>query len=48
MPALPMAIGLYVLVATLLVTQPDVGQTLLVSLVWATLYFVSGQPLIGP
>ena len=26
--------------------EPDVGQTLLVSLVWATLFFLSGQPLL--
>lgn len=47
MPALPMAIGLYLLVAGLLVTQPDVGQTMLLSAVWATMFFVSGQPLLG-
>jgi cell division protein FtsW len=45
MPALPMAIGVYVLLAVLLVAQPDVGQTLLVTLVWSALFFLSGQPM---
>lgn len=46
-PALPLAIGLWGLVGALIVTEPDVGQTLLISLVWGTLYFLSGQPMIG-
>jgi cell division protein FtsW len=45
MPALPLAIASFGIVALLLVAQPDVGQTLLLSLVWAALFFVSGQPL---
>jgi cell division protein FtsW len=45
MPALPIAVGLYVVFATLLVLQPDVGQTLLVSLVWAVLFLLSGRPI---
>jgi cell division protein FtsW len=36
-----------VLVVALVVTEPDVGQTLLISLVWGALYFLSGQSLIG-
>lgn len=47
MPALPISIFLLVLLCSLLVLQPDVGQTVLVSTAWAGLYFVSGQPLIG-
>lgn len=47
MPALALSIGLVVLLCTLLVLQPDVGQTVLVSMVWGALYFVSGQPLVG-
>ncbi len=35
------------LVAALVVTEPDVGQTLLISLVWGALYFLSGQSLVG-
>jgi cell division protein FtsW len=46
MPGLWLAVGLYAFVASLLVLQPDVGQTLLLSLVWGALFFVSGQPLI--
>lgn len=47
MPALTLSIGLAVALCTLLVLQPDVGQTVLVSAVWGALYFVSGQSLIG-
>jgi cell division protein FtsW len=46
MPALWFAIALFALVATFLVLQPDVGQTLLLSLVWGALFFVSGQPVV--
>jgi cell division protein FtsW len=45
MPATAMAIGLYALVVALLVAQPDVGQTMLVSLVWCTLFVLAGWPL---
>jgi cell division protein FtsW len=47
MPALPLAILLALGVTGLLLSQPDVGQTLLVSMVWGTLYFLSGQALLG-
>ncbi len=47
MPALAISIALFVLFAVLLVIQPDVGQTLLISCVWATMFFVSGQPIFG-
>lgn len=45
MPALPAAVLLFILVALILVLQPDVGQTLLISLVWGAMFFVSGQSL---
>jgi cell division protein FtsW len=45
MPALPMAFGLYLSFAGLLALQPDVGQALLVSLVWCALLFLAGAPL---
>jgi cell division protein FtsW len=45
MPAIPMAIGLYIALASLLVLEPDIGQTLLVSIVWGALFFISGMPL---
>ena len=43
--ALPMAVGAGAMFAGLLVIQPDVGQTLLVALVWGALFLLSGQPL---
>lgn len=45
MPAFPIAIALYLAVVIVLVQQPDVGQTVLITLVWGTLLVVSGQPL---
>ena len=46
-PALPMAIGLWALFAGLLVSEPDVGQTVLVSATAGILYLMAGLPLIG-
>jgi cell division protein FtsW len=46
MPGLPIAIGLYVTFAGLLILQPDVGQTMLISLVWGCMFAISGQPMI--
>lgn len=46
MPGLAAAIALALTVAVFLVLQPDVGQTLLLALVWGALFFASGQPLI--
>ena len=45
MPAMPLAVCLYLAFACLLVPQPDVGQALLVSLVWAALFLLAGKPL---
>jgi cell division protein FtsW len=45
MPATALAVGLYVLAAGLLLAQPDVGQTLLLSLVWCALFVLAGWPL---
>ncbi|MEO1205858.1 MAG: putative peptidoglycan glycosyltransferase FtsW [Pseudomonadota bacterium] len=47
MPALPLAVLLGGSIAGLLVLQPDVGQGLLVAMVWGALYVLSGQPMIG-
>jgi cell division protein FtsW len=47
MPALPLAVGIGAVFAGLLVMQPDVGQTLLIGVVWWALFFLSGQPIIG-
>jgi cell division protein FtsW len=45
MPAMPMAVSLYLAFACLLALQPDVGQALLASLVWAALFLLAGRPL---
>ncbi|MCB1475472.1 MAG: putative lipid II flippase FtsW [Rhodobiaceae bacterium] len=46
MPSLPVAFGLLVLIASLLVLQPDFGQTLLVVIIWCALFFAAGMPAI--
>jgi cell division protein FtsW len=43
MPALLIAMGLYAGFAALLLLQPDVGQTLLLGVVWSVLFFLSSQ-----
>lgn len=45
-PALSLAVGVYAAFAVILVQQPDVGQTVLISLVWGTLFVLAGQPLV--
>jgi cell division protein FtsW len=45
MPAISIAVLLFIGLGALLVLQPDVGQTLLISAVWGAMFFVSGQPL---
>jgi cell division protein FtsW len=45
MPAMTLAVALYLVVAGLLVLQPDVGQMLLVSLVWCALFLLAGRPM---
>lgn len=45
MPALSLAGGLLALFVALLVMQPDVGQTVLICLVWGAMFFLSGQPV---
>ena len=47
MPAFAMAIALIGAFATLLIMQPDVGQTLLIVGVWSALYFASGRAIAG-
>ncbi len=46
MPANSAALALLLLVVTLLVLQPDFGQTLLVLLVWGALFFMAGMRLV--
>ncbi len=47
MPALPLALVLWAAFAGLLVAQPDVGQTVLISATAGILYLLAGMPLIG-
>ncbi len=46
MPANTMALGLLALAVTLLVLQPDFGQTMLIVLVWGALFFLAGMRLV--
>jgi cell division protein FtsW len=46
MPANTVALGLLLLVVSLLVLQPDFGQTMLIALVWGALFFMAGMRLI--
>jgi cell division protein FtsW len=47
MPAFSLAVLLLVAFATLVIIQPDVGQTLLLVAVWSVLYFASGRAMAG-
>ncbi len=47
MPALPIAVALLGIMVGLLVVQPDIGQTLLVTTVWMAMLFVSGLAATG-
>ncbi len=46
MPANTMALGLLLLAVTLLVLQPDFGQSMLIALVWGALFFMAGMRMI--
>ncbi len=46
-PAWPLAIGLWAVFAGLLASQPDVGQTVLISSTAGIMYLLAGLPLIG-
>jgi cell division protein FtsW len=46
MPANSIALALLIVAVTLLVLQPDFGQTMLVSLVWGALFYMAGMRLI--
>jgi cell division protein FtsW len=41
-----MALALLIVVITVLVLQPDFGQTLLIALVWGALFFLAGMRLV--
>ena len=46
MPANSVAMALLLLVVSLLVLQPDFGQSMLIALVWGALFFMAGMRLI--
>jgi cell division protein FtsW len=46
MPATSMALALLLTLVTLLVAEPDFGQTMLISMVWGTLFFIAGMRMI--
>jgi cell division protein FtsW len=46
MPANTIALALLVAVVTLLVMQPDFGQTMLIALVWGALFYMAGMRFI--
>jgi cell division protein FtsW len=46
MPATSMAMALLMTLVTLLVLEPDFGQTMLVLMVWGTLFFIAGMRMI--
>jgi cell division protein FtsW len=46
MPATSLALGALLLVVALLVLEPDFGQTLLILMVWGTLFFMAGMRMI--
>ncbi|HLN24027.1 MAG TPA: putative peptidoglycan glycosyltransferase FtsW [Patescibacteria group bacterium] len=45
-PGNAISLGLYILVAGLLLLQPDVGMTIVVSSVWFVEFFLAGLPII--
>ena len=45
-PGFALASALFVLIAILLLLQPDVGQTLLIAAVWGVQFFLAGLPLV--
>ncbi len=46
MPANTVALALLVIVVSLLVLQPDFGQTMLITLVWGALFYMAGMRFI--
>src|SRR5438132_164087 len=46
MPATSMALGMLLLLVALLVMEPDFGQTMLILMVWGSLFFIAGMRMI--
>jgi cell division protein FtsW len=47
MPALPLGLAFWAVFAAILVAQPDVGQTVLISATAGLIYLLAGLPVIG-
>jgi cell division protein FtsW len=45
-PGIQLAVTLFAIFATLLILQPDFGQTLLVTLVWGALFYMAGINMV--
>ncbi|MBO6521297.1 MAG: cell division protein FtsW [Rhodospirillales bacterium] len=45
-PGFQMSIAIYLVTVAILLMQPDVGMTIVVSVVWGTQFFVAGLPLV--
>src|SRR5579871_5387931 len=45
MPATSMALVLLMMLVSLLVMEPDFGQTMLISMVWGALFFIAGMQI---
>jgi cell division protein FtsW len=46
MPATSMALALLLLLVSLLVMEPDFGQTMLILMVWGALFFIAGMRMV--
>ena len=46
MPATSMALVLLLTLVSLLVMEPDFGQTMLILMVWGALFFIAGMRMI--
>jgi len=46
MPATSLALGLLLCLVTLLVMEPDFGQTMLILMVWGALFFIAGMRMV--
>ncbi len=46
MPATSMAVALMLMLVSLLVMEPDFGQTMLILMVWGALFFIAGMRMI--
>ncbi len=45
-PGYAISAGLYVIILTLFLMQPDVGQAIILTVIWASQFFLAGLPMI--